>query len=435
MVSPQSSHVDGKVWAQNNGFAGIHRLDLATGKIETWEPFKSAKEPHNIYDVIPDSKNNVFFTDFRLRHIGRLDAKTGEVKMFEVPTAGVGAAPRPDGCAGPAVVRAISRRPHRACSTPRPRQFKEWRGHAALVGALRRRSSTRTSEAWTGSMLSDQVTRLNTKTGDDGAVSAAALDQHPARVRRQLNDAGHLLGRQQPRRFDRQARAAGLKPTMRRNSKERHHVGKTPFADRRRACADRLCRRPRRRAQSETAAALTGTVSSAKEGLMEGVVVSAKKTGSTITISVATDDKGRFSFPATGSSPASTRSASAPSATTSKAREAPTSRPADGERRDQARADQEPGQADVQRRMVRELSGHRRREEGDPQLRELPQPRPHRALAIRRRAVRRHLQPHGRLLPGQHAGASAAARRQRAALARPGPQHAAWSRSISPRSI
>src|SRR6476660_2499614 len=35
MVSPQSSHVDGKVWAQNNGFAGVHRLDLATGQIET----------------------------------------------------------------------------------------------------------------------------------------------------------------------------------------------------------------------------------------------------------------------------------------------------------------------------------------------------------------------------------------------------------------
>ena len=42
MVSPQSSHVDGKVWTQNNGFAGVHRLDIATGKIETWEPFKNA---------------------------------------------------------------------------------------------------------------------------------------------------------------------------------------------------------------------------------------------------------------------------------------------------------------------------------------------------------------------------------------------------------
>jgi virginiamycin B lyase len=45
-------------------------------------------------------------------------------------------------------------------------------------------------------------------------------------------------------------------------------------------------------------AALTGTVSSAKEGLMDGVVVSAKKAGSAVTISVATDEKGRFSFPA-----------------------------------------------------------------------------------------------------------------------------------------
>ena len=45
--------------------------------------------------------------------------------------------------------------------------------------------------------------------------------------------------------------------------------------------------------------ALTGQVTSAKEGAMEGVVVSAKKAGSTVTVSVATDDKGRFSFPAT----------------------------------------------------------------------------------------------------------------------------------------
>src|SRR3954471_11194227 len=51
-------------------------------------------------------------------------------------------------------------------------------------------------------------------------------------------------------------------------------------------------------AQSQSAAALSGTVSSAKEGLMEGVVVSVKKVGSAITTTVATDDKGRFSFPA-----------------------------------------------------------------------------------------------------------------------------------------
>ncbi|HEY5063565.1 MAG TPA: carboxypeptidase regulatory-like domain-containing protein [Xanthobacteraceae bacterium] len=49
---------------------------------------------------------------------------------------------------------------------------------------------------------------------------------------------------------------------------------------------------------AQGAAALSGQVSSAREGLMEGVVVSAKRDGSTITVSVVSDAKGRFSFPA-----------------------------------------------------------------------------------------------------------------------------------------
>ena len=44
--------------------------------------------------------------------------------------------------------------------------------------------------------------------------------------------------------------------------------------------------------------ALAGTVSSAQEGAMEGVVVSAKKDGSTITVSVVSDKDGHYSFPA-----------------------------------------------------------------------------------------------------------------------------------------
>jgi virginiamycin B lyase len=49
-------------------------------------------------------------------------------------------------------------------------------------------------------------------------------------------------------------------------------------------------------AQERTA--LSGQVSSAEEGAMEGVVVSAKRAGSTITISVVTDAQGRYAFPA-----------------------------------------------------------------------------------------------------------------------------------------
>src|SRR4029079_444390 len=50
-------------------------------------------------------------------------------------------------------------------------------------------------------------------------------------------------------------------------------------------------------AHAQKAAALTGQVSSAEEGAMEGVVVSAKKEGSNITVSVVSDDKGHYSFP------------------------------------------------------------------------------------------------------------------------------------------
>jgi len=51
-------------------------------------------------------------------------------------------------------------------------------------------------------------------------------------------------------------------------------------------------------AQAQTASALTGQVTSAEEGTMEGVVVSAKKDGSTISVSVVTNAQGRFAFPA-----------------------------------------------------------------------------------------------------------------------------------------
>ncbi len=51
-------------------------------------------------------------------------------------------------------------------------------------------------------------------------------------------------------------------------------------------------------ALAQSADALVGQVSSAQEGAMEGVVVSAKKAGATVTISVVTDDDGRYRFPA-----------------------------------------------------------------------------------------------------------------------------------------
>jgi streptogramin lyase len=49
---------------------------------------------------------------------------------------------------------------------------------------------------------------------------------------------------------------------------------------------------------AQSAAALAGQVTSTEEGAMEGVIVSARKDGSTITVSVLSNAQGRYSFPA-----------------------------------------------------------------------------------------------------------------------------------------
>ncbi len=166
MVSPQGSHIDGKVWTQNNGFAGVHRLDLATGGIETWEPFKGAPkgESHNIYDVIPDSQNNVYFTDFRQGQIGRIDARTGDVSLFQTPTPR--SAPRRGNMDAQDRLWFGEYRGDRiAMFDTSSKAFKEWklntRWSAPYDVVL-----DRNQDAWTGSMVTDQVTRLNTATGE-----------------------------------------------------------------------------------------------------------------------------------------------------------------------------------------------------------------------------------------------------------------------------
>ncbi len=166
MVSPQRSDIDGKVWTQNNGFAGVHRLDIASGKIETWEPFKGAPkgEAHNIYDVIPDSGNNAYFTDFRQGQIGRVDAKTGEISLFQTPTPR--SAPRRGNMDAQDRLWFGEYRGDRiGMFDTKAKEFKEWKLNtrwAAPYDVV----LDKNEDAWTGSMVTDQVTRLNTKTGE-----------------------------------------------------------------------------------------------------------------------------------------------------------------------------------------------------------------------------------------------------------------------------
>jgi streptogramin lyase len=165
MASPQRNNVDGKVWTQNNGFAIIHRMDMATGNFETFKPFGDPKagESHNIYDVIPDSHNNAYFTDFANEHIGRVDAKTGEIKLWPTPTKG--SAPRRGQMDAQDRLWFGEYKGNRiGMFDTKTETFKEW-APPTPFSAPYDVQIDKNGEAWTGSMSSDRIARLDPKTG------------------------------------------------------------------------------------------------------------------------------------------------------------------------------------------------------------------------------------------------------------------------------
>src|SRR5688572_28858182 len=163
MTSPMNVGVDGKIWAQNNGFAGVHRVDIKTGAWETWEPFKAAPVGHNIYDVISDSQNNVWFTDIGRETIGRIDAKTKEVTLFSTPTKSSG--PRRGIMDAQDRIWFGQYRGNRiGMFDTKTEAFKEWQVPTPWSGPYDV-ALDKNEEAWTASMLNDRVARLNTKTG------------------------------------------------------------------------------------------------------------------------------------------------------------------------------------------------------------------------------------------------------------------------------
>ena len=165
MVSPRAAAVDGKLWMENNGFAGVHRFDIATGQFETFEPFKGtpAGENHNIYDVIPDSHNNAYFTDFATQQIGRIDAKTGQVTLYQTPTPR--SAPRRGMMDAQDRLWFAEYRGNRiAMFDTKTEAFKEWPAPTAW-SAPYDVTIDKNGELWTGSMVSDRVLRLNPETG------------------------------------------------------------------------------------------------------------------------------------------------------------------------------------------------------------------------------------------------------------------------------
>ncbi len=80
--------VDGKVWTKSVGTQDIFRLDLASGNWEKFHPTDTLPpgRRYGIYQVIADSHNNLWMAEFDDGHLGKIDAKTGQVTWYTPPT-------------------------------------------------------------------------------------------------------------------------------------------------------------------------------------------------------------------------------------------------------------------------------------------------------------------------------------------------------------
>lgn len=172
MVMPIRYDVDGKVWMNNVGIRGLHRLDLASGKFETFSPYKGLASDggggmegagHSVYGIAADSQNNIYFMDFGSENIGKVDAKTGKITLFPTPTR--------------------DSRPRRGHMDAQDRLwFAEYQGDkVAMFDTKTERFQewpvpTRWSfpydmvpdkngELWTGGMTTDRIVRLDPKSG------------------------------------------------------------------------------------------------------------------------------------------------------------------------------------------------------------------------------------------------------------------------------
>jgi virginiamycin B lyase len=161
-VSPEHHNVDGKVWLQDAGTYTVLRLDEKAGKYEVFEPFTIPRP--NIYDVISDPQNNVYFTVFGRGDIGRIDARTAKIDVYPTPTKG--SAPR-RGMLDPAGLLWFgeNRANRIGMFDTKTQRFQEWtapNGESWPYDV----TSDRNGEAWAGGEFSDRVLRLNPKTGE-----------------------------------------------------------------------------------------------------------------------------------------------------------------------------------------------------------------------------------------------------------------------------
>jgi streptogramin lyase len=157
--------VDGKVWTKSVGTQDIFRLDLATN---TWEKFHptSALPPgrrYSMYQVISDSKNNLWMAEFQEGYLGTIDAKTHAVKWFALPTPHARAR-RMEIDDQDRIVVTEYRGNKVALFDTKSETFSEF--PLPPYTFPYRANIDRNGDIWASTMATDRVVRMNAKTGE-----------------------------------------------------------------------------------------------------------------------------------------------------------------------------------------------------------------------------------------------------------------------------
>ena len=166
MVTPTHMYVDNKVWLEDTENGHVFRLDLTSQKWELLGESTTADgKTIRGYGLPADKDNNLYLMSFGDTRIGRLDAKTKVAQIWSTP-----------------MTRSRPRRgrfdeqnrlwfaefgaDRIAVFDPASEKIKEWKLPTEWSAPYDVAPTKDGSEAWTGSMLNDQVARLNTKTDE-----------------------------------------------------------------------------------------------------------------------------------------------------------------------------------------------------------------------------------------------------------------------------
>jgi streptogramin lyase len=180
MVTPTHMYVDNKVWMTDTETHNLYRLDLKTGQWENkGEATTADGKKISGYGLPTDKDNNVYMFSFGDTRIGTFDAKTNVTQIWATPSPR--SRPRRGRVddqghvwfaeyAGNAI----------GMFDPETQQIKEWKVPTPWSAPYDVVPTKGAAEVWTGSMMSDQVSRLDTKT----AAITEYLLPHTTNIRR-----------------------------------------------------------------------------------------------------------------------------------------------------------------------------------------------------------------------------------------------------------